>query len=101
MLPHTLPLCYVGGMHGGHYTALSRVEEVAAQDLASLRAYAQTHALAPSSSSSSAGGSSGGGGGGAGEGGGVGAAPLTLQEFISTHFSGGPGTCLLPYGISG
>jgi hypothetical protein len=73
-----------GGMHGGHYTALSRVEEVAAQDLASLRAYAQSHPLAPSTSS--AGSSEGSGGGSVG-----GALPLSLQEFISTHFTSGSG----------
>ena len=28
---------YIGGMHGGHYTAVSKVEEIVLQDIASFR----------------------------------------------------------------
>lgn len=58
-------------MYGGHYVALSKVEEVALQDTAALRAYHTAQSGAPDSSEASL------GAGGLAD-------PLSLQEFIST-----------------
>jgi hypothetical protein len=77
-------LCCAGGMYGGHYIALSKVEEVVLQDVAALRSYHSAHSGAGSGGSDGCGSAAEAGAGTEG----AGSVPLSLQEFISTACAG-------------
>jgi hypothetical protein len=76
--------CCTGGMYGGHYIALSKVEEVVLQDVAALRSYHSAHNGAGSGGSDGPGAAAEAGAGTEG----TSSVPLSLQEFISTACAG-------------